>query len=65
MCVAHAWPKRNALRSGLPDGLFTNQKSKFGKILDGLAMEDVGIFHGHFFQFTVFSHIFDIWYSLW
>jgi hypothetical protein len=29
---------------GLPDGLFSNQKSKFGKILEGLAMEEVGIF---------------------
>jgi hypothetical protein len=29
----------------LPDGLFSNKKSKFGKILEGLAMEDVGIFY--------------------
>jgi hypothetical protein len=29
---------------GLPDGLFSNQKSKFGYIFDGLAMEEVGIF---------------------
>jgi hypothetical protein len=34
--------------SGLPDGLFSNQKSKFGLILDCLAMEDHGIFFGHF-----------------
>jgi hypothetical protein len=27
----------------LPDGIFSNQKSQFGKILKGLAMEDVGI----------------------
>jgi hypothetical protein len=32
------------LASGLPDGLFSNQKSKFGYILDGLAMEEAGIF---------------------
>jgi hypothetical protein len=32
------------LQPGLPDGLFSNQKCKFGKILEGLAMEDVGIF---------------------
>jgi hypothetical protein len=31
----------------LPDGLFSNQKFKFGEILEGLAMEDVGIFYGH------------------
>jgi hypothetical protein len=27
--------------TGLPDGIFSNQKSHFGKILEGLAMEDV------------------------
>jgi hypothetical protein len=29
----------------LPDGLFSNQKSKFGLILKGLAIQDVGIFY--------------------
>jgi hypothetical protein len=27
----------------LPDSIFSNQKSQFGQILKGLAMEDVGI----------------------
>jgi hypothetical protein len=27
----------------LPDGIFSNQKFQFGLILEGLAMEDVGI----------------------
>jgi hypothetical protein len=27
--------------SGLPDGLFSNSKSQFGKTLEGLAMKDV------------------------
>jgi hypothetical protein len=31
----------------LPDGIFLNQKSRFGKILVGLAMEEDGIFYGH------------------
>jgi hypothetical protein len=44
---------------GLPDGMFSNQKSKFGYIWEGLAMEDVGIFYGHLIHFTVF------WYILW
>jgi hypothetical protein len=26
------------MRTGLPDGLFSNQQSQFGKILEGLAM---------------------------
>jgi hypothetical protein len=28
----------------LPDGTFLNQKSKFDQILEGLVMQDVGIF---------------------
>jgi hypothetical protein len=46
------------LASGLPDGIFSNKKSRFGVILDGLAMEDVGIFCGHLVSFTA------IWYIL-
>jgi hypothetical protein len=30
----------------LPDGTFSIQKSKFGSILEGLEMENVGIFYG-------------------
>jgi hypothetical protein len=41
----------------LSDGLFSNQKSKFGKILEGLEMQDVGIFYGHLVHFTVFCYI--------
>jgi hypothetical protein len=33
--------------SGLPDGIFSNQKSNFGKILEGLGMEKVGVLYGH------------------
>jgi hypothetical protein len=29
---------------GLPDGFFSNQKSKFGQILEGLRWENVDIF---------------------
>jgi hypothetical protein len=45
------------VQPGLPDGLFSNQKSKVGLILQGLAMEDVGIFRGHLIHFTVFCYI--------
>jgi hypothetical protein len=41
----------------LPDGLFLNQKSKIGQILEGLAPEDIGIFYGHLVHFTVFCYI--------
>jgi hypothetical protein len=34
--------------AGMPDGLFSNQKSQFGQILEGLAMETVCIFYVHF-----------------
>jgi hypothetical protein len=45
----------NQLRAGLPDGLFSNQKNP--QILEGLAVEDVGIFYGHLVHFTVFCYI--------
>jgi hypothetical protein len=32
----------------LPDGIFSKRKSQFGEILEGLAMEDVGIFYCNF-----------------
>jgi hypothetical protein len=43
----------------LPDGIFSNQKSKFGKIFEGLAEEDFGLFYGNLVYFTA------IWYILW
>jgi hypothetical protein len=36
--------KASGSNAGLPDGLFSNQKSKFGQILEGLGMEDVALF---------------------
>jgi hypothetical protein len=38
---------------------FQTKKSKFGKTLEGLAMEDVGILYGRLVYFTA------IWYTLW
>jgi hypothetical protein len=35
----------------LPDGLFSNQKSKFGYILEGLGMENGVIFCDHLEKF--------------
>jgi hypothetical protein len=29
---------------GLPDGLFSNQRSQFGKILEGFRVEDAGTY---------------------
>jgi hypothetical protein len=43
---------------GLPDGIFSNQKSRFGKILEVLAIEDVGILYVHLVYFKA------IWYIL-
>jgi hypothetical protein len=43
---------------GLPDGLFSNQKSQFGYILEGHAIEEVDIFYGHVVYFVA------IWYIL-
>jgi hypothetical protein len=33
--------------TGLPDGLFSNQKSRFRKNFEGLTWENVDIFYGH------------------
>jgi hypothetical protein len=40
------------LCTGLPDGLFSNQKSRFGQNLEGLRWENVAIFYGHLEYFT-------------
>jgi hypothetical protein len=45
--------------SGLPDGIFSNQKSQFGDFLEGLRIENVGMFYGHLEYITA------IWYILW
>jgi hypothetical protein len=37
----------------------SNQKYQFGQILEGLAMEDVGLLYDHWFYSTA------IWYTLW
>jgi hypothetical protein len=44
-------------KAGLPDGLFANQKSQFGSNLEGLRIENVGIFYGHFEDFTATRNI--------
>jgi hypothetical protein len=54
-----AWPRLMLSEPGLPDGIFSNQKSKFGSILEGIAMEAVGIFHGHVVYFKA------VWYICW
>jgi hypothetical protein len=37
-------------------GVFSNQKSQFGEISEGLATEDIGLFYTHLVYFTT------IWY---
>jgi hypothetical protein len=58
--------------SGLPDGLFSNQKSQFGKILVGLRLENVDIVCGHLEYFTDVWDFYDhllhfvfIWYMVY
>jgi hypothetical protein len=55
--------------TGLPDGLFSKRKYQFGKILEGLGMENVGIFYDRLEHFTAIwcnLWLFGIvWYSLW
>jgi hypothetical protein len=47
------------LIAGLPDGIFSNKKSQFGQIFEGLVMDVVGIFYVYFVYFTA------IWYISW
>jgi hypothetical protein len=49
----------------MPDGLFSNQKSQFGWILEGLAMEKVGIFYVYLVYSTAFENMwsFGIFYG--
>jgi hypothetical protein len=42
-------------KAGLPDGLLSNQKSRLGYVLEGLAMENVFMFLWPFGQF--FGHL--------
>jgi hypothetical protein len=44
--------RANFFCTGLPDGLFSNRKSQFGLILEGLGMENVDIFYDHLANFT-------------
>jgi hypothetical protein len=60
---------RNGEGAGLPDGSFSNQKSQFGQILEGLGMEKAGIFFGYFEYIKAiwhmvgpFGNLMAIWY---
>jgi hypothetical protein len=43
----------------LPDGIFSNKKSKFWEFLNGFTMEEVGLFYEQLVYFIT------IWYILW
>jgi hypothetical protein len=54
-------------KAGLPDGLFSNQKSQFGKILEDLERENLGIFYDHSIPGQFYGHwkyFMAIWYIL-
>jgi hypothetical protein len=48
-------------KSGLPDGLFLNQKSQYAYILEGLRLENVDI--GILRPFGIFLRTFGIFYD--
>jgi hypothetical protein len=48
--------------AGLPDDIFSSQKSRFGLILDGLATEDIGRIGMYIDNLLYFMAI---WYILW
>jgi hypothetical protein len=51
-----------ACEAGLPDALFSDQKSQFGYILEGLAMEDVCILSDIWSMYGHLIYFMDIWY---
>jgi hypothetical protein len=57
------------MKTGLPDGLFSNQNYQFGKNFQGLRLENVDILYGHFEYCRTFGIFYDhlahcvfIWY---
>jgi hypothetical protein len=73
ICVSSETMSRHELGSvacgsgeGLPDGLFSNQKSQFGQILEGLRLENVDLSYAHLGYFTDISDTLPItlWYIL-
>jgi hypothetical protein len=52
-----AFPEAKDSGAGLPDGFFSNQKSQFLQILEGLRWENVDIFYCHLEYFTEIREI--------
>jgi hypothetical protein len=53
-------------KTGLPDGIFSKQKSRFWSILEGLAMEGVGIpTYYVYVNLVYFMVIWSIFYPFW
>jgi hypothetical protein len=50
-------------QAGLPDGLFSNQKSKFWIVLKGIRQENVEIFFAIWNILQTFGYFMTIWYS--
>jgi hypothetical protein len=42
----------------LPAGLFSNQKSQFGSILEALTLEKLGTFYDHFVYFMAVGNVY-------
>jgi hypothetical protein len=43
--------------AGLPDGIFSYQKSEFGYILNGPGMDFAGIFYGQWVYFAPIGYV--------
>jgi hypothetical protein len=52
------------IRTWLPDGIFSNKKSKFGYIFEGLRIENVAIFYAHleYMHYSNLAYFMVIWY---
>jgi hypothetical protein len=64
--MKHIVKPKKMERPGLPDGSFSNQKSRFGLILCGLRLESVYIFYIHLGYFMeIWGFCMAIWYILY
>jgi hypothetical protein len=48
--------------SGLPDAVYSYQKSRFGSNFEGLGRQNVGIFSDHLVHFVLFGVFYPYWY---
>jgi hypothetical protein len=62
-CNTHLVSHDSCPRTGLPDGIFSHQKSQFGSIMEGFGLENVCILYDHMEYFTAMLWPFGLFYG--